>query len=87
MGYLDLAHGIWRFTYWADKGFRCNAIFLALVGWVVYLRPGLGWSVVCEIGVVSGLVCWGFWVVEMRRRGVLLEDDDRMSVYLGMTRF
>ncbi|KAF9442346.1 hypothetical protein P691DRAFT_681662, partial [Macrolepiota fuliginosa MF-IS2] len=39
MGYLDPAHGIWRFTYWADKGFERVTIFLALMGLV---RPRLG---------------------------------------------
>ncbi|KAF9444415.1 hypothetical protein P691DRAFT_617147, partial [Macrolepiota fuliginosa MF-IS2] len=85
--YLDPAHGIWRLVYWADKGFEHLAIFLALVGLVVYLRPGLG-----VVGRVWGWCgewfgVWDFWAAEMRRRAVLLEDDDRISVYLGMTRF
>ncbi|KAF9439425.1 hypothetical protein P691DRAFT_786804, partial [Macrolepiota fuliginosa MF-IS2] len=82
--YLDPAHGIWRLAYRADKGFERVVIFLAFVGLVVYLRSGLGWLVVCEVGAVSGLVCWDFGAVEMKRRGVLL--GGRMSVYLGMTR-
>ncbi|KAF9447440.1 hypothetical protein P691DRAFT_671481, partial [Macrolepiota fuliginosa MF-IS2] len=82
-GYLDPVHGIRRFAYWADKGFEHVAIFLALVCLVVYLRPGLGWLVVCGAGAVSGLVRWDFGIVEM----MLLGDDDWMSVYLGMTRF
>lgn len=82
-GYLEPLSGIYRFAHWADHAFEHIVIFVCFTGFVFWLSPAFGFIVGCGMGAMVVNAWYDFRVDP----GVPLGEDDRQSVYLGLTRF